>query len=483
MEKQSNIPVLLGYLYIVLPILIFIIGYCNLPVAIVGTSIICLCSYLLYKNSPKLWIPQNKKDWYLLIIGLIIITFWVYYSGIGCYSFQTPDHNCRNPIFELLVTEKWPVIQNAQYILTYYIGFWLPAAVIGKIFNSINIGYFAQFVWAILGIFLTFYYIAAIFKKKILLPLIIFIFFSGMDIIGTVIVDLLSDNTGHANSLNIFSHLEWYFPGFQFSSFTTQLYWVFNQAIPAWVAMLLLLHEKDNRSMIFIYSCLFLCSTLPAIGMLPILFYLCLKNGNNSLKHLCNKNNFINILKNGFSVQNVLGTLFITPITYLYLSNNIASTNISGVAKNTSHITLGFILIWLIMFIMLEVGFYLCYTFKKYKSDPLYYIIWLCFLFYPFIHIGGSNDFCMRATIPALIILYLYVVSIFYEENKSTKSKLFTIALIVTLILGSFTPFHEITRSVYWTAKGITKTESKLGFENFFGSIDNNLFIKFIGKR
>ena len=469
MEKQSKIFVLAGYVYVILPILIFIIGYCNLPVALVGSILVLFCSYLLFKNCPQLWIPQNKKDWLFMAVGLLIITVWTFYSGIGAFSFQTYDHNCRNPIFELLVTEKWPVILEGNHILTYYIGFWLPSAVIGKIFNSINVGYFAQFVWAVLGIFLTFYYVAAIFKKKILLPLIIFIFFSGMDIIEGTFADLLRGFSPLESTWFWFSHIEWSFPGYQFSSFTTQLYWVFNQAIPAWVATMLLYHEKNNKSLIFIYACLFLCSTFPALGLFPFVFYWMFKNSKN----------IKNAIKSGFSLQNVIGAFFITPITYLYLSNNVAGSNISGVAESTNHLSIAFFFIWFFVFIMLEVGWYLIFVLKKYKSDPLYYIIWLGFLIYPFIHIGSSADFCMRATIPLLIILYLYVVSIFYEKNN----KLSSCILVIILILGSFTPLHEIVRSICYTAKGITKIESKLGFENFFGYTENNYFFKYIAKK
>ena len=39
-------------------------------------------------------------------------------------------------------------------------------------------------------------------------------------------------------------HIEWWARFYQFSSFTTQLFWVFNQAVPAWIATLLVLSTK-----------------------------------------------------------------------------------------------------------------------------------------------------------------------------------------------------------------------------------------------
>lgn len=37
--------------------------------------------------------------------------------------------------------------------LIYYIGYWLPAAVVGKVFG-LTAGYYFQYVWAIIGIFI-----------------------------------------------------------------------------------------------------------------------------------------------------------------------------------------------------------------------------------------------------------------------------------------------------------------------------------------
>lgn len=483
MEKKSNLFLLLGYFYIILPIVIFLIGYCNLFTAIIGVGLIAFCSYFVCKDCPQIWIPQNKKEWWILGAVLFIITIWVCYSGIGALSFQNSDHTARNAIFEILVNENWPVIQD-KFVLTYYIGFWLPAAVVGKIFNSITAGYITQMIWAVVGVFLTMYYVMAVFKKKLWIPLLIFMFFSGLDILGSVIIDLMSGVSPLKHSFNLFLHLEWYFPMYQFSSFTTQLYWVFNQAIPAWIIMMFLYHQKDNRNMILIYSCMFLCSTLPAVGMFPIVFYLCLKNGENDIKKIFTKSHTVNALKSALSLQNIIGAFFITPITYFYLANNISGEHVANMPSATGTQVLGFqfYVIWFLLFFMLEVGLYLVSVFKNNKTNPMFYIISACLLFYPFIQVGSSNDFCMRATIPALFILYFYVVNMFYEENDN---KFIIGMLTVLLIIGSITPIHEIARSVYYSAIGFTKVESVMeaGSGNFYGYVEGNKFLEYFGKK
>jgi len=477
--KKTSLFSILGYIYLVLPIFIFLLGFCNTFIAIVGTLVLLISLYFAIKSAPKLWLPNNKKDWIYICLILLLVIAWIYYSGIGALSFQNSDHNCRNPIFELLVTQSWPVTtDNGEYILTYYIGFWLLPAVIGKIFNSITVGYYAQVIWAVIGTFLTLYYVFSIFKKKIFIPVIIFIFFSGLDILGCILFSTLKGVLfdPYYSPFNIVKHIEWWYPRFQFSSFTTQLYWVFNQAIPAWIGTMLLYHQKNNKSIIFLYTSLFISSTLPAIGLLPFVFYWVLKNGNNNIKNAFNKRHLIDALKSVFTFQNIIGGLFILICSYLYLSNNIAGHNVDIIPQTTSN---SFIF-WLLTFFLLEVGVYIICISNYSKKDPLFYIMIACFLLYPYQILGGSFDFCMRATIPALLILYIFILKTLYFKNSIKNISV--LCLIITLIIGSVTPIHEIARSIIYTNLGVTKVKPKLGKSNFFGYTKNNKFLKYIGK-
>ena len=470
MQRKSSIPVILGYIYILIPVIIFFIGWCNLYTAILGTGIILISFCFAIKNAPRIWVPENKKQIFLLIAVLFIIMLWICSSGIGALVFQNTDHKERNAIFEILVNQNWPVISPIQPImLSYYVGFWLPSALIGKVFNNIQIGYYFQIIWAGFGIFLFFYYVLSILKHKTLFPILLFIFFSGLDIIGTVF-------TKPYDILSFSSHIERWANIYQYSCFTTQLYWVFNQAIPAWLITILLLNEKNNKNLIFIYSCMFLHSTLPAIGFLPVLIYLCCKNVLSEIKNynliIKIKQLFLSIM----SIQNIVCGLLVTIVSYLYLSGNISGGNISvGIPDKKFYILYYFI------FFMLEVGIYLLLLFRDNKKNILYYISTCCLLFYPFVIIGFSIDFCMRATIPFLVILYLLILKFF--DNVETKDlKITHYILIVVLLIGSITPMHEMYRTVKYTRMGYTKLKPILFGSNFFAYTDGNLFLKYFGK-
>ena len=471
MKKTSNIFTMLGYLYISIPIMIFFIGWCNPVTAIIGTLVILISLFYAFKNAPKLWIPKDKKQILFLSSLFVIALIWVYLSGIGALVFQNSDHNVRNPIFEMLVTESWPVEHaNQPAILAYYIAFWLPSAVVGKIFNSIQIGYYFQILWASIGIFLFFYYVIAGLRRKNYIPIVLFIFFSGLDIIGTIFRFNIYD------VISITSHLEQWGYLFQFSSFTTQLFWVFNQAIPAWVLVVLLNTEKNNKNIGFLYSCLFLHSTLPAIGIFPYILYWCLKNGKKHARFCDLKASFLSL----FTFQNTIGSLCIFIVCYSYLSSNIAGGNI-GILNADGHIVL--LYSCMLIFFFLEAGIFLILINKIYRKNPIFYITLLCLLLYPVIQVGYSIDFCMRATIPALVILYLLVCKAFENRYYLTKCKKSFIILIFVLIIGAITPIHEFARTIVNTSKGITKAESYIGFENFFGWKTGNKFLKYFGKK
>ena len=468
--KKSAIFVYLGYLYIIIPVIIFLLGFCNIPIAIISTSVICICSYFLFKNAPKLWVPSNSKERIKLLYLLLIAIVWVVVSGVGAITFQNPDHCVRNCIFEMLVENPWPVInENGGIALTYYIGFWLPAALIGKITKSIELGYFFQVVWASIGVFITFYLIFVCSKRKSLWIPFAFIFFSGLDILGSY---LKIPNFKYV----LLNHLEWWSKYYQFSSFTTQLFWVFNQAICGWILTLLLLCEKNNKSIICLCVPALLCSTFPVAGLSPFVFYFLLKNGDEQSK-IFKPEHLKTAFKSALSIQNVLTALFIFPVLFLYFKGNISAAQTAYDVPNFNNA-----LSYYLPFVLLEAGVFMIFIFKTNKKNPLYYICLVCFLLFPFIKIGSSADFCMRASIPALVILFVMIIQTLQDEDFRQKKLLFY-GLILTLLIGSITPISEFSRTIILTKKGYTKANLHISLGNFFAYTKDNNFFKYLAKR
>ena len=100
-------------------------------------------------------------------------------------------------------------------------------------------------LWTALGVWIFYSLVCSYLKKFKAWPLVLFFAFSGLDIISWFL-----RGNGLADSM----HIEWSIPNFQYSSFLTQLFWVFNQAIPAWIITILILLQKNNRNIVFLIS-------------------------------------------------------------------------------------------------------------------------------------------------------------------------------------------------------------------------------------
>ncbi len=176
--------------------------------------------------------PILRTIFYLLLLtGL-----WVFLSGVGGYAFQNWDHHWRNAVLHDLITYNWPVVYSSPEkgpitMLVYYVGYWLPAALAGKIFGW-QAANFVLFLWTWLGVFLVISHLSLKLKTTALKAALLLIFFSGMDALGV----LLFANE-YPTLWPPIQHLEIWSGNLQYSSFTTQLFWVFNQVIPAWLCM------------------------------------------------------------------------------------------------------------------------------------------------------------------------------------------------------------------------------------------------------
>jgi len=478
-EKKDLLPFLI-YLYLFLPFMIFIIGWAKPIVSIPVLIVLTVCFYRMVREFPELWLPKISRENVLkTIIILFVIFLWVYLSGIGGFVFQNSDHIFRNGIFQVLVEEKWPVVNfsierfEQPIALVYYFGFWLPPAIIGKLFG-LTAGYIAQVVWASTGIFLFYYLIIAKYIQKIVCwTLLVLIFFSGLDILGMYLLER-SFNVG------ITVHIEWWAGRlFQFSSMTTQLFWVFNQAIPAWLATLILLMQKNNRYIAIIIALTMITAALPFVGL--VILAICV-----TVKNFMSENIYEQVrvsLRDIFTFENIIGGGCVGIISFLFLKNNISSNNIEFL----NFVSEGLFFRWFLFYIV-EVGILIIVVWKYQRNNYLlfYSAIWLAIC--PWIVVGNFSDFCMRASIPALVIVLLLVID---TINKCYLAKNFkTLTLIVVILaIGSSTPIREIARTTLNTVDLMRssqpvarESEDPLWLYVYSGLVKDNIFFDYLAR-
>lgn len=423
---------------------------------------------------------------------LFIISVWVYFSGIGNLVWQNTDHSARNAFYEILVSNEWPVIKSVTYKdgnqmrgLIYYIGYWLPAAIIGKLFG-ITAGYVFQYIWAICGIFIGIVIVNSFLRKWSIWPVILFVMFSGLDAVGYAL------NAGWDYIMS-FGHMEWWagYPIFQFSSFTTQLYWVYNQAIYAWVLLALIMIQNRNRHIIFVWSLGVLSCTFPFVGMAPFVAYIIIRNA----KACCV--DILGALKDLLTIENILGGI-IGIISALYLIGNVSVQNsavpvMQAVNAKPQAETgeAAYDLVKWALFILLEVGVYYFYIYRYYKRNALFYISLIFLMVCPFIKIGTGGDFCMRASIPSLLILYYMVVQCI-SKDLAGKKWMYVCCILLTLGIGGITGIHEMGRSINNTIvqyreqraiiNQVNSEKTMLQGGNFSGQTEGNLFFEYLAK-
>lgn len=200
------------------------------------------------------------------LVLLAVMLLWGYLGGLNGYFYQSNDWPYRNAIFRDLIEYDWPVTYpESATALVYYISFWLPPAAVAKLALALSgsaetawfTGQMALWVWAAVGTTLTalllVLYANASSVKKRIAAVAIYIGFSGLDLVGAWFSECLS---------RVFApdtlHLEWWSQaGYQFSSITTCLYWVFNQSVIPWLVVMCFLLEPDARNYLFLgISCL-----------------------------------------------------------------------------------------------------------------------------------------------------------------------------------------------------------------------------------
>lgn len=249
--------------------------------------------------------------------------------------------------------------------------------------------------------------------------------------------------------------------------------------------------QKNNRRIICIWSLGLIVCTFPAAGMTPFIVYVILKNRKADSADLSGGK--AGILNGLLSVENILGGV-VGLICSLYLTGNLSvqNTAVPVAAASSVQETEGgiYFLFNYILFIQIEIGAYYIYSYRHYKKNRLFYISLVSLLICPLIKVGSSGDFCMRASIPSLLILYDMVVKSFQKDMQERNVR--CLIMILVLAVGSINVVHEIGRSVTNTAQRyqqnhrvfnpVSSEESILQSNNFSGEIEGNLFFSYLSK-
>ena len=464
--KIKNVYVL-SLVVISLPIFIFFITWLKIYIGIIATVVLFFGLKSIYKE----FNDDEAMELPLLavIISFVLIGLWIAYSGIGGYFFQTGDNHWRNAILRDLITFSWPVkYSDNDTALVYYLMYWLIPAAIGKVAGW-QIANFALYLYTFIVVFIIFLQIAKYLDVQrsweLIAIAIILVFWSGENFIGLVTSNLLGiciHPIGFGSSEGWLDYIRnGYDCSYLYRSNIDALCQVYNQTVIPWLIVTLVLNVPKVRVMGFLGLCAVCYGPIPFIGLLPILFVLCLMEIKREHYQILS----IPFLKQLVSIPNMCAVMTILPIMWLFYKSNIAFSE----SNQGSYIT-GFVPLeaydlarWgtLLLFWILEFGLYSIILWNKNKKNPLYWCVIMTLIIVPFFKIGTIRDFCMNASLPCLFILMILVMDFIIKEYKvkegMTRWEVMRYDFLVFLLILSMTTliFDGVSKVYYMQANHV----------------------------
>lgn len=215
---------------------------------------------------------------------------------------------------------------------------------------------------------------------------------------------------------------------------------------------------------------------MPAVGLIPVVLYKAGECGYDTDMSL--RENARKFVKEICTFQNIAGGGMVGIMSYMVLK-----INNSGQLLHMNKITP----VTYMVFIFFEVFVYFMLTWKTCRGSKLYYISVITLIIAPVFGISYNADFCMRVSIPALVILFFFVTETL-ESAYRGKKYVTALLLTVCLAVGAVTPLHEILRTLQYTHRADTQTGevnllTDVNRNNFFGEIEDSFFFNHLVRK
>ncbi|HYQ72173.1 MAG TPA: hypothetical protein VET88_09635 [Gammaproteobacteria bacterium] len=405
----------------------------------------------------------------LFLIPVLAVAIFI---GAGGWGFQYGDWPKHNSILRDLVTESWPVIYKVggeQIMLTYYTAYQLPAALAGKLFGW-DVANHVLFLYTVFGLALCALWIRLFTEVQWWWLFLVFVGFSGMDVLGQVISALHQQPTLTeaaavlGDNARSFRHLEWWAGwGFaQYSSMAALLVLVPNQAIAGWLLTALILSDtRAGHLKLTALLYLGLCSLwtpFVGLGLIPLVLFMLVyewrKNGHDMQLPgiLASLPNIAGIATGLVIAVYLLGRFqeFVLPIDLgsIVYEEKVTLTFL----RLPNQFFLRYLLFVLLEFALLHA---LLYWYLYRQKEPLFrpmlgLLIFssVFLLLLPLLNWGWNNEPSMRSSIPALFITALITIRVLADPARSSTAIRVKRAILGILVIGGLNAAFEISREI-----------------------------------
>lgn len=462
--------------WLALPTMIFLLTWCNLWVGIplclgVAGVLASICGKI-EGRMPSVF------TWKGVLISLMIAV-WITLGGVGGFLWQNEwDHDFRNALFVDLFRNSWPVV-NGDEMLVYYIGFWLPAAGVAKLFGSLALGWVIQWVWAFIGIMCAIW-IAFDCLGKVSLTYILLLFFVG----GIDIVPALMRFGGDYHSGGFMALADGVIENWGGLAFIewpdVMIFWVYNQMIPSMLACMLIFKCKDAGVTVLAMAMLLLCAPLSEILLLPVLLWQ-LYGVMRGLKGMSA------FLKSLFTSSNIVSVLLLIVVgTYITSNNTTGSSGLNPMLFSPSSEQMFYwkLLVAVIIFSILP---WIVFSWCRLRHETVFILMACVYVPCMFIRLGDGADFISRTILPLQFFVLLQLTQTVADKNYR-RSKLYMSAFGVCVLLSAVTPVLDISRTIVhsvdtpreeWRRDGLPSVFAPSeAHDNFTGPADKWIFSK-----
>jgi hypothetical protein len=423
--------------YMTLPLLIFLIGWLNAWAAFPLVACVVYSLRALFNALPAT--ARVAVTPLQLAVAIIVGCVWTVFGGTGHLVFANSDWHIRDSVLHDLVVSPWPVgygaIDGKQSLLRAPLGYYLPAALVGK-WAGLAAAHVAMAVWTAIGATLFLLQALSLTPSRAgtaLMVATVVVLFSGLDIVGNIV-----SVPGFIASWDITRHLEWWAGSYQYSSMTTQLFWVPNHALGGWLTIGLMCRDQRNTSLDaalpMTLVAVALWSPLTALGIVPFVigraFFSAVRDRSWRL-----------LYPPIWAPALVVGIVI---SAYLTLDTGHIPRGVGVGANGIADVVMD--LLRQAQFFLLEAGLigFAVLAIRR-SSQVVLALVVLALL--PLISFGPGNDLVMRASIPSLAALTIGTCRALCKPVPDVRRLRYRRALVGMLVVGAVTPIQEFARA------------------------------------
>ncbi|MDO7933390.1 hypothetical protein Q6A26_14745 [Xanthomonas euvesicatoria pv. eucalypti] len=407
----------LGFLYVFIPSTPLWLAFCPWPYLTIPSAL--LACFLALGNIEHFRFIRARGMALPVAAGVVAALL----PGVLPPFAENSDWLKHYALFNALVLGEWPVrvsIPEGDGLLRYSLSYYVMPALGAKILGVKALPLLV-FVWTALGTGLVFSHVVAsrgLSRGKVVAALIVFMAFSGADILGTLL-------TGYTRGPSF--HLEWWAGFGELSASVTNLVWAPQHALPGWLVALMIYRfpERSVANAGVLLAAVALWSPFCAVGLLPLYAWA--------------------MVSVGPRVALTFSNCLLGPVLMVSAASYLLGGS-GGIPFGFSWSHPLFTSAKWVVFVLLEfalVTFSLLFAQTNARSWVIVSTSFLLLL--TLLSFGNNNDLLMRGSIPALGILAMACASVAVDPRLPLLRKL---PLLVLLGVGAVTPVGELTRAL-----------------------------------